>query len=73
MSVWGSWKRGIRPSDATWMPEEVELAPDWLRDELLESPEELKNWLTSQVAFGTGQRPAKRGRGGRRGRKPKQQ
>ncbi len=70
MTFWDSWRRGIRPADITWMPEEVELAPDWVREEINESPLELQDWLAGQVIIPDPTRPAKK-QGGRRGRRPK--
>lgn len=70
VTFWDSWRRGIRPADITWMPEEVELAPDWVREEINESPQELQDWLAGQVVMPDPTRPVKR-QAGRRGRRPK--
>ena len=70
MSQWNSWRRGIRPADITWMPEEVELAPDWVREEVLDTPQELQDWLSSHVAPNSGENPQPKPRP-RRGRRPK--
>jgi len=70
VTLWSSWRRGIRPVDITWMPEEVELAPDWVREEIIESPQELQDWLSGQVLVPGPKRPVKP-QAGRRGRRPK--
>lgn len=69
MTEWNSWRRGIRPVDITWMPEEVELAPDWVREEILGGPEELQGWLSDHKPAAGGGQPAKPK--SRRGRRPK--
>lgn len=51
------------------MPEEVELAPDWVREEILEIPHELEDWLSGQVVVPGPEHPVKQP--GRRGRRPK--
>ncbi len=71
MTVWSSWRRGIRPADITWMPEEVELAPDWVREEIVERPHELQDWLSSQVGPAGEPRPEQPQPVRRRGRRPK--
>ncbi len=70
MTFWDSWRRGIRPADITWMPEEVELAPDWVREEINESPPALQEWLAAKVIGSDPTQPVKR-HTGRRGRRPK--
>ena len=70
VTFWDSWRRGIRPADITWMPEEVELAPDWVREEINGSPQELQDWLAGQVVITDQELPAKQ-QPKRRGRRPK--
>ena len=48
MSPWNTGQRGARPTDITWTPEDVELAPEWLREEILGATEELRSWLAGQ-------------------------
>lgn len=62
----------MRPSESTWLPEEIELAPEWVQDEVLRGPEEFRQWLSDQTPPGSGNAPTKRGRGGRRGRRRKE-
>ncbi len=70
MVPWNSGQRSMRPSESTWLPEEIELAPDWVQEEVLRMPEECKAWLASQVPPTASEAPIKRGRG-RRGRRRK--
>ncbi len=60
----------MRPSESTWMPEEIELAPDWVQEEVVRLPEECRAWLDSQQPPLPSDPPPKRGRG-RRGRRRK--
>jgi hypothetical protein len=52
------------------MPEEVELAPDWVREEIEGPPQELQDWLSAQVLPSGTEHPEKP-RTVRRGRRPK--
>lgn len=56
------------------MPEDIELAPDWLQEEILREPEQLREWLSGQTALAQqdGQ-PLPQVRATRRGRRPRQQ
>ncbi len=72
VSPWGTGQRGMRPSESTWLPEEIELAPDWVQEEILRQPEECREWLADHTPPKPPSSPTRRGRGGRRGRQPKQ-
>lgn len=70
MSPWIAGQKGISPTESTWMPEEIELAPEWVREEYLRPPEECRAWLDSQQLPSSAASSPKRGRG-RRGRRPR--
>ncbi len=67
MSPWITGQRGMRSSETTWLPEEIELAPDWVRDEFVRLPEECRAWLDTQQPPSAADALPKRTRG-RRGR-----
>ncbi len=71
MAFWDARRRGARPADLTWMPDELELAPDWVREEILSAPKELQEWLHTQYPAAAMTDRAKRTRGGRRGKRPR--
>ncbi len=54
------------------MPEDIELAPEWLQEEIGREPQELRDWLGGQGSIPKEGTPAPRIRVGRRGRRPKQ-
>jgi len=62
----------VRLADITWMPDELELAPDWVREEVVDTPKELQVWLASQYPVSEEGGEPKQTRGGRRGRKRRQ-
>lgn len=70
MSTWHSGYRALMAADATWMAEDVELAPEWLQEEMRSSTEELRSWMSSQgwapANSSSPRRQAKRGRKPRR-------
>lgn len=72
MSPWDPRRRGSRSIDLTWMPDELELAPDWVREEVTKAPKEFQDWLSTQQPINEMQIETKRTRGGRRGRRPRQ-
>jgi hypothetical protein len=71
VSTWQPGYRAFISTDATWMAEDVELAPDWVRDEMNDSAQDLREWMSSQgwVPAVPGEGAARRP--GRRGRKPR--
>ncbi len=71
MSPWGFGRRGARPTDITWMPEDLELAPDWIREQVVDEPEQLREWLTDQIVAGAQVETGRPVRTARRGRRPK--
>ena len=64
MAPWGVGRRGYRPADTTWLPEEIDLAPDWVQEEIQRAPRELREWLAVSLE----QQPAKSGAVSRRRR-----
>lgn len=72
MSPWGARRRGSRPAELTWMPDELELAPDWVREEVMMAPKEFREWLSNQYPAGETMAETKRTGGGRRGRRSRQ-
>jgi hypothetical protein len=71
VSPWDSRRRGVRSIDLTWMPDELELAPDWVKEEVTMAPKELQNWLSTQLPINDTRIENSRPKGGRRGRRPR--
>jgi hypothetical protein len=71
VSTWQPGYRAFMSADATWMAEDVELAPDWVRSEMDDSAEDLRSWMSTQgwAPASAGENPVRRP--GRRGRKPR--
>ena len=72
MRSWNTRRRSLKSTEITWMPEDIALAPDWLQDEILRAPEELKQWLASQRPLSDNGRAPKECRQGKRGRRRKE-
>lgn len=68
MSPWTTWQRCVKATESTWLPEEIALAPEWVQEEFLRSPEECRAWLESHQApvQADAQRASGRRRRGRR-------
>jgi len=64
-------RREMRPAETTWMPEDIELGPDWVREEILRSTRELREWMSDQIRPTGGSKGPSRSGGARRGRRPK--
>jgi len=72
VSPWDARRRFVRFADITWMPDELELAPDWVREEVVDASKDLRTWLSSQYPVSEEGGEPKRPRGGRRGRRPRE-
>lgn len=72
MSTWQPGYRAFMSADATWLAEDVELAPDWVRDEMTDSAEDLRSWMSTQGWVPASASESTVRRPGRRGRKPRQ-
>ena len=71
VSVWQFGRRALLSADASWMAEDLEMAPDWLREEMKDSTEDLQVWLSTQGRAPGSQQSAPVRVPGRRGRKPR--